>query len=162
MAELKQVRTEGLLKTISDNFAALGPVDAFDGLWIRRTARCTYDLAVAANRTVAAHPMAVTLPANAIVVGGVAEVITAVTGEASATLAVHIQTANDIIAAAAVSGAPWSTQGRKAIVPKCNTPESGIKLTAAGAVTFTVGTAALLTGKVVVYLDYYEGLAPTT
>lgn len=162
MAQLKQVQIHGWLKDVSDNFAAIAPVGVDDGIGNLRVARFTYDLGVAANRTVGAHGTGVKIPANAIIMGGTLEVITAVTGETNATLAVHTQAANDIQAAAAVSGAPWSTQGRKAITPKINTPEStGIKTTAEREITFTVGTAALLTGKVVGYLVFVEGLAPT-
>jgi len=148
------------LKDINDNFDTVEPLvsgDA-DGLGVLRVARATFDLAVAANRSVGAHGLGVILPAQAIVVGGFMEVNTAVTGEANATLAVSVLGANDIQTAAAVSGAPWSTTGRKAIVPKANTPEStGIKLTAAKEITATIATAALLTGKVTVYLYYVEG-----
>jgi len=162
MPTLKDINIHGWLADINDNFDDLQPViggDA-DGLGVLRVARATYDLAVAANRTVGAHASAVELPAQAIVVGGFMEVNTALTGEANATLAVSILSADDIQAAAAVNGAPWSTTGRKAIVPKANTPEStSIKLTAAKKITFTVGTAALLTGKVTVYLYYVEGAA---
>ena len=162
MPTLKPVQIHGWLKDVNDNLDTLEPLiggDA-DGLGVLRVARATFDLGVAANRSVAAHASAVELPAQALVVGGFMEVNTALTGEANATLAVSILSANDIQAAAAVTGAPWSTTGRKAIVPKANTPEStSIKLTAAKKITFTVGTAALLTGKVTVYLYYVEGAA---
>ena len=162
MPELKPIGIHGWLKEVNDNFDTLEPLIGGDddGLGVLRVARVTYDLAVVANRTVAAHAMDVELPDDANVVGGFMEVNTAVTGEENATLAVSIQTANDLQTAAAVAGAPWSSTGRKAIVPKANTPEStSIKLTAARKVTFTVGTAALLTGKVTVYLYYLEGAA---
>lgn len=158
---LKQITVNGWLKDVNDNFAALGPVGLDDGLGNLRVARATFDLAVVANRTAEAHPTAFKIPVNSIIVGGFMEVNTAITGEASATLAVHVQSANDIQTAAAVIGAPWSTIGLKAITPKANTPEStGIKITSSDKpITFTVGTAALLTGKVTVYLYYLEGAA---
>lgn len=161
MAQLKPVTTGGLLKDVNDNFAALAPVGLFDGLSQRRTAVCTFDAGGEGNpnQAVGAHAAGWKVPANAIVVGGVVDVVQAFTGEEGATLAVSIAQANDIVAAAAVGGVPWSTTGLKAIVPKANTPEAtGIKLTAAKAITFTVGTAALTAGRVVVYLDYYEGV----
>ncbi len=159
---LKPITVNGMLKDISDNFNTINPLVSGDGdgLAVLRVARVTFDLAVEANRAVGAHASAVKIPAQAIVCGGFMEVNTAVTGDANATLAVSVLNANDIQAAAAVSGVPWSTAGRKAIVPKANTPEStGIKLTAEKAITFTIGTAALLTGKVTVYLYYLEGAA---
>lgn len=160
---LKPVTVNGMLKDINDNFDTIEPFvsgDA-DGLAVLRVARVTFDLAVAANRTVGAHASTVIIPAQAIIVGGFMEVNTAVTGETNATLAVSVLNANDIQTATAVSGAPWSTTGRKAIVPKANTPEStSIKIAAtAKAITFTIATAALLTGKVTVYLYFMEGAA---
>ena len=162
MPELKHVGIHGWLVDVNDNFDSLEPLIGGDddGLGVLRVARATFDLGVAANRTVGAHASAVELPINALVVGGFMEVNTALTGVENATLAVSILQANDIQTAAAVAGVPWSTTGGKAIVPKANTPEStSIKLTAAKKITFTVGTAALLTGKVTVYLYYVEGAA---
>ena len=64
---------------------------------------------------------------------------------------------SDIVAAAAVSGAPWSTSGRKAIVPKADTPESTSIKTDDDEITVTVGTAALTGGKLTGYLYYVVG-----
>lgn len=160
---LKPVTVNGWLKDVNDNFDTIEPLVSgnADGLGVLRVARATFDLGIEANRAVGAHASEVVIPANAIIVGGFMEVNTAVTGETNATLAVSVLNANDIQTAAAVSGAPWSTTGRKAIVPKANTPEStSIKIAAAAkAITFTIATAALLTGKVTVYLYFVEGAA---
>ena len=74
-----------------------------------------------------------TIPQYAVVIGGFFEVNTVFTsGAGTATVAIMVQGANDIQTATAVSGAPYSTTGLKAITPKSNTPETtGIKLTAA-------------------------------
>lgn len=160
MSQLKQVQIQGWLKDVSDNFAALGPIGADDGLGSLRVARFTFDTAVGENAAVGAHGVGVTLPANAIVVGGFFEVNTAFTTAASGTLAIHAQSANDIQTATIVSSAPFSTTGRKAIVPKANTPEStSIKLTADREITCTVATGALTAGKLTGYLYYVEGAA---
>jgi hypothetical protein len=163
---LKQIGVAGWLKDISDNFAALAPVGTDNGLGSLRVARFTYDTAAkdsagANNTTVAAHGMGVTLPNNAIVVGGFVDVNTAFTsGGSTAQIAIKVESANDIISAAAVSGAPYSTIGRKAIVPKANTPEStGVKTTAAREITCTVTVEALTAGKLTGYLYYVEGIA---
>jgi hypothetical protein len=160
LSPIKDLSGSGWLKDIADNFALLkGYFSGAPGLGDLKVARFEFDLGVVANRTVGVHGTGITIPANAIVMGGVTEVNTAITGDTNATLAQHVQGANDIITAAAVAGAPWSTTGRKAIVPKINTPETtGIKLTAAREITFTVGTAALLTGKITGYLIYVEGV----
>jgi hypothetical protein len=162
---LKQVQIQGLLKDVSDNFAALAPVGTNVGVGNLRVARFEFDGAVndsagVSNLTVAAHGTGVTIPAHSIIVGGFVDVNTAFTGESNAALAIHVQAANDIISSAAVSGAPYSTIGRKAIVPKANTPEStSVKTTAAREITCTVATAALLTGKLTGYLYFVEGIA---
>ena len=165
MTQLKQVQIQGWLKDVSDNFAAIAPVGADDGLGNLRVARFTFDTAAndsagVANTTVAAHGVGVTLPIHAIIVGGFFDVNTAFTSSASGQVAIHVQSANDIQTAAAVSGAPFSTVGRKAITPKANTPEStSVKCTAAREITCTVSVGALTAGKLTGYLYYVEGIA---
>jgi hypothetical protein len=132
--------------------------DAIDGLGRLMVARATFDPSgIAAQRETGAHTVGVTLPIGAVVCGGFFNVVTAFTTSASGTLALSIQSANDIQTATVVSSAPFSTTGLKAITPKANTPEStGIKLTAARAVTFTVATGALTAGKLVLFLYYVQ------
>lgn len=164
---LKQVGIAGWLKDISDNFADLGPIGTVNGLGCLRVARFLYDTAGkdsagANNTTVAAHGVGVTLPANAIVIGGFFDVNTAFTsaGGNTGTIAISVEGANDIQAAAAVSGAPYSTIGRKAVVPKASTPEStSVKASTAKEITCTVAVQALTAGKLTGYLFYVEGIA---
>ena len=119
------------------------------------------DIAGAANSAVGAHPLSIVIPAHSLIVGGFVDVNTVFTSAAStATIALSVEGANDIITAAAVSGAPWSTIGRKAIVPKANTPEStSIKTTVARAITATVAVQALTAGKLTGYLYLLPGIA---
>jgi hypothetical protein len=164
MPQLKPLQIAGWLKDANDNFDTLEPLIGGDGdgLGVLRVARFTFDAGIAANRTIAAHGTGVTLPAHAIIVGGFFDVNTAFTSAETntGTIAISVQGANDIQTAAAVSGAPYSTVGRKAIVPKANTPEStSVKTTAAREITCTVAVAALLTGKLTGYLYYVEGIA---
>ena len=158
---IKEVSASGWLKTIKDNFDLLkGFFSGDPGLGGLRVARFAFDASVLANRAIGAHGTGIKLPANAIVVGGFVDVNTALTGDAGATLAIHVQAANDVISAAAVGGAPYSTIGRKAIVPKANTPEStSVKTTAEKEITCTVAVAALTAGKLTGYLYYVEGIA---
>jgi hypothetical protein len=164
---LKQIQIHGSLKDISDNFALLGPIGGDVGLGMLRCARFLFDTAAkdsagVANTTVAAHGTGVTLPANAVVIGGFVNVNTLFTSASSntGTIAISVEGANDIVSAAAVSGAPYSSIGRKAIVPKSNTPEStSVLATAAREITCTVAVAALTAGKLTGYLVYVEGLA---
>jgi hypothetical protein len=145
----------------------LGPFfNGGSGLGARRVARFTFDTSLtdsagAANTAVGAHGMNVSLPANAIVIGGFVDVNTAFTStNSTSTVAIKVEGANDVISAAAVSGAPFSTIGRKAIVPKNNTPEStSVKTTQAREVTVTVAVEALTGGKLTGYLEYVEGIA---
>jgi hypothetical protein len=166
MSQLYTVTGAGWLKDINDNFEALAPLDSVYGLGVLRVARFLFDTAGVdsdgvSNKTVAAHGVGVTLPINAIIVGGFFDVNTAFTStNSTSTIAIHVVGANDIQTAAAVSGAPGSTIGRKAIVPKANTPEStSVKCTAASEITVTVAVEALLTGKLTGYLYYVEGIA---
>lgn len=159
---LKAVTSAGLLKDVNDNFGELGPIGADVGLGTLRVARFLFDAGVTANRTIAAHGTGVTIPIHAIIVGGFFDVNTAFTSEDTntGTIAISVEGANDIQTAAAVSGAPYSTIGRKAIVPKANTPEStSVKTTAAREITCTVAVAALTAGKLTGYLYYVEGVA---
>jgi hypothetical protein len=163
---LKPITGAGWLKDVNDNFAAIAPVDTVVGLGVLRVARFVFDTAGTdsagvSNKTAAAHPTGVTLPIHAIVVGGFFDVNTAFDSAAStAEIAIHVVGANDVQTAAAVSGAPYSTVGRKAIVPKANTPEStSLKCTAASEITCTVTVQALTVGKLTGYLYYVEGIA---
>ena len=130
---------------------------AADGLDQMRVARFTFNpTATAGERTVAAHGTGVTLPINAVVIGGFYDVNTAFTSAGStATVAISVEGANDIVTATAVSNAIFGTIGRKAIVPKASTPEStSVKATAAREITCTVAVEALTGGKLTGFLLY--------
>jgi hypothetical protein len=85
------------------------------------------------------------IPSGATVVGGYLEVVTPPTSGGAATLAVQVEGAGDIVAAAVVTGAPWSTTGRKSIVPAF-TGATTVRTTAARQVTAVVAVAALTAG----------------
>lgn len=97
------------------------------------------------------------IPADAIIVGGLVEVTAALTSAGAATAAVKVEGAGDIVADAAVSGAPWSTAGRKSVVPAM-TGATSVKTTAARDIVLTVGAAALTAGAFKVVLFYLEPL----
>lgn len=86
------------------------------------------------------------LPIGTVVVSGYIEVDTPVTSGGAATVAVNGEAAGDLLAATLVSGAPWSTTGRKSIIPAA-TGATAIKTTAARSITVTVAVAALTAGK---------------
>jgi len=161
---LKSITVNGWLKDVNDNFDVIEPLASGDavGLGVLRVARFEFDAGVVANRPIGAHGTGVILPVHAIVVGGFVDVNTKFDSDATdaGTIAISVEAANDIISAAAVSGSPYSTIGRKAIVPKANTPEStSVKTSAAKEITCTVAVEALLSGKLTGYLYYVEGIA---
>lgn len=126
-----------------------------EGAVSRGVAKFSYDFdaqgGVKGDITLAGTP----LPDNAIVWDGVVDVITPLTGGGSATAAVSTaQSANDLITAAAVTGAPWSTAGSKALVPVGDASNS-IKMTAERAPKLVIGTAALTAGKFNLFIEYY-------
>lgn len=93
------------------------------------------------------------IPNGAIIMGGYIEVDTPVTSGGAATVAVSSEGAGDLQAAAAVSGAPWSTAGRKSITPAF-TGAASVKTTAARSLAIAVATAALTAGKFRVVVWY--------
>lgn len=92
------------------------------------------------------------IPAGSYIIGGFMEVDTIVAGS-GASVAVNVESAGDLVAAAAVSGAPWSTTGMKAVVPVF-TAATLIKTTAARKVVATVSAAVLTAGVFDVVLFY--------
>ncbi len=164
---IKDVQIHGWLKDVNDNFDELVDFVSDDvGLGALRVARFKFavdekDSAGNDNSAVGAHGVGVTLPAHAIVVGGFYDVNTPFTSPTTnnATVAIKVESANDIVTATAVSNAIYGTIGRKAIVPKANTPEStSVKTTEAREITCTVAVEALDTGKLTGYLYFVEGL----
>lgn len=95
------------------------------------------------------------IPANAVILGGFVEVDTAVTSGGAGTLAIQVESAGDIIAAAAVSGAPWSTTGRKSVIPVF-TGATTVKTTAARDISAVIAAAALTAGVVDVTLFWVD------
>jgi hypothetical protein len=93
------------------------------------------------------------VPAGSVVMGGFIEVDTAVTSGGAATLGVNLEAAGDILAATVVSGAPWSTTGRKSVIPVF-TGATSVKTTVARSIAVTVAVAALTAGKFRVVLFY--------
>lgn len=132
-----------------------------DGIHPLQVAVASFDATVAANQSIAAHGLGVSIPANSLVMGGWVDVNTHFhsAGADAGTIAISVESANDIISAAAVSGAPWSSIGRKAILPKINTPENAAdpKTTVVREITATVAGQVLSDGKCTVYIIYMPG-----
>lgn len=148
-----------------------------DGLGNIRVARATFDpSANAGERTIAAHGLGVTLPDNAIIIGVGIDVVTTFTSATdAATIALHAESANDMLSAIAISAATnmWDA-GQHAGLP--GIPNLGadaahdsqaevaaliaatfVKLTAARELTATVAVEALTAGKAVIFVHYTIG-----
>jgi len=97
---------------------------------------------------------ATSIPANAVIIGGALNVTIALTSAGAATAALQVEAANDIVAAALVSGAPWSSTGRKTIVPNMDAANS-VLTTVARDVSLVIGTADLTAGAFDIYLFYF-------
>ncbi len=132
--------------------------EAADGAWaiVSRWAKAEYDFATDGG-LVSAIDLGVTLPDNAIVVGGFYEVITTATSSGDiATGALSLEGADDILVAVAIgTGTPFDA-GNRAIVPS-GVGTTAVKLTAARALTFTIAVEAFTAGKFNVYLEYVVG-----
>lgn len=119
-------------------------------------ARAKYDFGVdgGAVGTINLMPSAV-LPSGALILSAFVNVTTVPTSGGAATISLNSEAAGDLQAAAAISGAPWSTTGWKAVTKTFAT--APIKLTADRNIAMTIGTAALTAGVFEVIVFY---LAP--
>ena len=160
MATIKSLTGAGWLKDADDNFAAVNAELAYSSgfhitPFVFDTAENDAAAEPASNKTVAAHPLAVTIPDNAIVIGGHLDVITAVTSATkNATVAIHLANPNDVFTSTEGAEANLTLAAQLPMAALKTTP---IKLAAAKAVTVTVGTAALTAGKINGYIIWMEG-----
>ena len=153
MSEIKSLSGAGWLKDADDNFQSLKSLAGLHVTpFVFDTAENDAGDTPASNKTVAAHPLAVTIPDNAIVLGGSIDVIAAVTSDGSATVAINLVAANDLLTATAKA-----SLGIKAQKPLAAVIAQPIKLEEEKAVTVTVGTAALTAGKINGYIIWMEG-----
>lgn len=118
-----------------------------------RVARYTYDFAVQGGAIAALALTGTALPANTIVLGGIMEVLTPLTSGGGATAALSVEGANDLVAATVVAGAPWSTTGRKAIIPVFSAA-TAVKTSVARTPALTPAVAVLTAGKFNLFLFY--------
>lgn len=124
------------------------------GLGMVKTAVGLYDFALDGGAVGDITLRGDTVPSGAVIVDALIQVNTAPTSAGAATIALKVEGAADINAAAAISGAPWSTTGAKrATLTATSAP---ITTTAKRNIVATVGTAALTGGKFVVLVRYME------
>lgn len=115
-------------------------------------ARCKYDFAVdgGGQGAITLFPD-VAIPSGSLILGAYLDVQIAPVG-VGATLALHINAADDIDADGAIDSAPWSTTGRKA----CDLAlgSDPVELTADRNVTLTISTTDLTAGVFEVLIMY--------
>lgn len=93
------------------------------------------------------------LPPGAVVELGFVDVLTGLTTATAAQGALTVEAANDIVTAAVVSGAPWSSTGRKSIIPAA-TGLTTVKATVARAPSFVISVGTVTAGKFTLTLHY--------
>ena len=128
-------------------FAAAGGLNAL------RVATAEYNFADDGG-LVSAIGLGVTIPDNAVIIGGGVDVITTCTSAGDlGTGALSVESANDIVNAVAIgTGTPWDLGGRD-IIPD-GTGTAQVKTTAAKEITFTIAVEAFTAGRFFVYLFY--------
>lgn len=93
------------------------------------------------------------IPAGSVIMGGFLNVTGAFTTGTAATGAVQVEAANDIVSATVVSGAPYSTTGRKSIVPVF-TGATSVATTVDRSPSFVIATGTVTAGIMDVVLFY--------
>jgi hypothetical protein len=86
------------------------------------------------------------IPSGAVILGGYLEIDTGFTTGTAAVAGLQVEAANDIVASTLVSGAPYSTTGRKTIIPVF-TGATTVKTTASRAPAMVVATGTITAGK---------------
>lgn len=114
-------------------------------------ARGRYDFAVDGGAVGTITITAQNIPTNAVILGGLIEVDTAV-ASATGTVAVQVESAGDILAATGQAGL---TAGRKSVIPAF-TGATSVKTTQARAIQIVIATAALTAGVFDVLLAYID------
>lgn len=120
----------------------------------RKTAVGLYDFAIEGGAVGDITLRGDTIPSGAVVIDSLIKVETALTSGGAATVAIKAESAADINAADAISGAPWSTTGSKRGDLTATT--APVTTTAARALVATVAVEALTAGKFTVVVTYVE------
>ena len=91
------------------------------------------------------------IPPSATILGGWLEIVTPLASGGLATASIQVEGAGDIVVDAAFSGAPWSSAGRKSIVPDFAGANT-VRTTVARDISLVITTAPLTAGKFSVVL----------
>lgn len=152
----------------------IGTVVPYQGNQVRHIAMATFNpSANTGERTIAAHGLGVFIPAKAIIINAWVDVVTTFTsaGADAGTIALSVQSANDLTSAIAISDASnvWdaglhgclpgsyaeaTVAGDTAVLDAARKAASYIKTTAEKEITATVATQALTAGKANIFVEY--------
>lgn len=124
-----------------------------EGAQQRGCAKFQYDFALLGGSQGDIALIGTPLPKNAVIMEGVVDVITPITGGATVAVTTS-QSANDLISAAADTGEPWVAAGIKALVP-VGAAGNAIKMTADRAPKIVVTVADITAGKFNLFIEYY-------
>ena len=125
-----------------------------DGLSLCGIARATYDFSEHGG-AIEAIGLGVTIPDNAIITRGYFEVITQfVSTDNTGTIALHVQSANDLFNAADPD--QLSAGSVNELIPD-GTAAAMIKLTAAREITLTIASKTFTAGKATFFVEYVLG-----
>ena len=120
-----------------------------------RTAHFVWDFATDAHAVGTVPFRGAALPAKARIVSGHCWVKTALTGGASASAAIQVTGANDIVAAAVVTGVPWSIADAMIPIVPVNTTATCVKSeSASGRPSLVIGATDLTAGNIELWLNY--------
>lgn len=129
-----------------------------NGLGILKTAKFTYDFTVDGGAVATITPTnSPTLPAGAIILGGVIDIITTLTSGGAATIALGTSAGSAVNSLKVTTAvATWAAGVTVPLTPVF-TAATYVKLTAAGRLTLTVTAFALTAGKFDVTVVYAQG-----
>ena len=136
---------------------AMVGVPTTNALGLKRIARVEFDPSLnSGERTIGAHTLGVTIPANAIIIRSWYDVCTTFADGVAdlATIALHCETADNIVAAITIADGSnvWDQGLHEAI--STGTTATAKKLTTGGLLTATVGAVNLTAGKLVLFVEY--------
>lgn len=109
------------------------------------------DLGTAGTRTMRSEDGPI--PNGSVILSGYLSVVAAPASVGSATIAVQVNAANDIINAAAFDGAPWSSTGKKSIIP-AGTGATAVTCTADRSPAVVIAAATITLASVELVLVY--------
>lgn len=131
------------------------PLEKFQ---VERVAHFVYDFAKHGGAVGAITLTDDVIPDDALITRGAVHVKTACTSDGSATVALSVNSANDVMGTTAGAVANLSLAANIVVVPVPQTAATWIKTTAKKNLTFTIAVAALKTGKVEIFLAYFMGM----